>query len=201
VGVSTLDKIKLANGIVYTIADYATPNSFVILLGTLIVSEVAESLTEENLSEIQFLTDSGAVTGTYHNKMLCDYVDNGDTLSININDVDLCRYGLILDTDNRIISAPAQRYAPDNAVIVYVLPDGNITDYLYINGEYVYDPLPKPLNFPVAPRNITKGEYITVNGVFYKTTANIPNGETIIVGQNAVVTTVEEQLYELTKGE
>lgn len=54
---------------------------------------------------------------------------------------------------------------------------------------------------PVAPRNIVVGEYVTVNGVLYEATMNTPNGETIIVGQNAVVTTVEEQLYKLTKGE
>lgn len=54
---------------------------------------------------------------------------------------------------------------------------------------------------PTASCNITAGEYITVNGVLYKAIENIPNGEPIIVGQNAVVTTVEEQLYELTKGE
>lgn len=51
-----------------------------------------------------------------------------------------------------------------------------------------------------SPRNITAGEYVTVGGVLYKATENIPNGESIVVGQNAVVTTVEEQLYEL-KGE
>ena len=55
--------------------------------------------------------------------------------------------------------------------------------------------------FPVANRNVMAGEYITVGGVLYKATANIPNGGNIITGQNAVVTTVEEQLYELTKGE
>jgi hypothetical protein len=53
----------------------------------------------------------------------------------------------------------------------------------------------------VAPRNITAGEYITVNGVLYKVTANIPHGEPIVTGQNAVETTVEQQLYELMKGE
>ena len=53
----------------------------------------------------------------------------------------------------------------------------------------------------VAPRNITAGEYITVNGVLYKALANIPNGEPIITGQNAVETTIEEQLAELAKGE
>lgn len=53
----------------------------------------------------------------------------------------------------------------------------------------------------VAPRNITEGEYITINGVMYKATTNIPNGEQIITGQNAIETTIEEQLAELAKGE
>lgn len=107
-------------------------------------SEVLETMTEENLSEIQFLTDSGAVTGTYYNKLLCGHTDNGDTLAVNINDADLCRYGLVLDADNRIVDAPVQRYAPVDAIIVDKLPDGDFRDYLYVNGEYVYDPLPKP---------------------------------------------------------
>lgn len=56
-------------------------------------------------------------------------------------------------------------------------------------------------NNPIAPRNITEGEYITVDGVMYKATSNIPNGSYIITGQNAVATTIEEQLYEMMKGE
>ena len=52
-----------------------------------------------------------------------------------------------------------------------------------------------------APHNILEGEYVTIDGVLYKATMNIPNGEPVIVGQNAIVTTVEEQLYELMKGE
>lgn len=110
---------------------------------------------------------------------------------------------LCLYEDNRIHSAwkvlPNGNY--DGMPIVYELPEGNLPDYRYIDGEFVYDPLPKPSNLPVAPHNITEGEYITVNGVLYKATENIPNGASIITGQNAVVTTVEEQLYEMTKGE
>lgn len=53
----------------------------------------------------------------------------------------------------------------------------------------------------IAPRNITEGEYITVNSVLYLAISNIPFGEPIITGQNAVETTIEAQLYELTKGE
>lgn len=111
------------------------------------------------------------------------------------------KYALNLAEDGRILSATYPQYAPEDAVIVDTLPEGNLPDYLYVNGEYVYDPQPKPTNLPVAPRNITKGEYSTVNGVLYKATENIPNGANIITGQNAVVTTVEEQLYEMTKGE
>lgn len=69
------------------------------------------------------------------------------------------------------------------------------------NGEYeIYeDGKPDP-SIPTAPRNLTAGEYVTVNGVLYKATENIPNGERIIVGQNAIKTTVEAQLYELMGG-
>ena len=53
---------------------------------------------------------------------------------------------------------------------------------------------------PVARRNMTAGEYATIDGVLYLATGNIPNGEPIVVGQNAVKTSVEEQLYTM-KGE
>lgn len=139
-----MPKLKLFNGVSYSIKDYATPNSFVIILDSLTASKVLESLTEENLSKIEFLTDSGAVTGTYRNKLLCAYTENSSTLTVNINDADLCRYGLVLDEDSRIISAPVQRYAPDSAIIVDNLPEGDSRDYLYIDGQYIYDPLPEP---------------------------------------------------------
>lgn len=59
------------------------------------------------------------------------------------------------------------------------------------------------LNKPkvTAPRNVTAGEYITVNSVLYLAISNIPFGEPIITGQNAIETTIEEQLAELAKGE
>lgn len=66
------------------------------------------------------------------------------------------------------------------------------------NGVYTVEEVPDPV--PVAPRNITAGEYFTIDGVLYKATDNIPNSEPIITGQNAIETTVEEQLAELTRG-
>ena len=53
-------------------------------------------------------------------------------------------FALNLSLDNRILSAckvlPDSNY--NNMPIVYNLPDGDITDYLYINNEYIYDPIP-----------------------------------------------------------
>lgn len=136
--------LRLHDGKTYAIADYATQNSFSILLDNLTADDVLETLTEENLSEIQFMTDSEKITGTYKSKLLYSYTDHGDTLEVRINDADLVRHGLILDETNRIISAVAQRYASADAIIVDNLPEGNPHDYLYIDGEYVHDPLPIP---------------------------------------------------------
>lgn len=53
-------------------------------------------------------------------------------------------YALNLNEENRILSAcvvlPNGNY--DGMPIVDSLPDGDIADYLYIDGEYVYNPLP-----------------------------------------------------------
>lgn len=53
---------------------------------------------------------------------------------------------LSLAEDNRILSAwkvlPSGKY--DGMPIVDTLPEGDITDYLYVNEEYVYDPQPRP---------------------------------------------------------
>lgn len=53
-------------------------------------------------------------------------------------------YALNLADDGRILSATYPQYAPDDAVIVEALPEGNIVDYLYVDGQYVYEPLPRP---------------------------------------------------------
>ena len=61
------------------------------------------------------------------------------------------KYALNVVKDNRIHSAlvvlPNGHY--DGMPIVDVLPEGDISDYRYVNGQYVYDPLTKPE--PPAP--------------------------------------------------
>lgn len=52
-------------------------------------------------------------------------------------------YALNLAKDGRILSATYEKYAPDGAVFVDSLPDGDISDYRYVDGKYIQDPLPK----------------------------------------------------------
>lgn len=60
-------------------------------------------------------------------------------------------YALNLDTDNRILSATYVQYATDDMPKVDTLPEGNIIDYLYVDGKYIYDPLPEPEPTPTEP--------------------------------------------------
>lgn len=53
-------------------------------------------------------------------------------------------YALNLADDGRILSANSiVKYAPESQPRVDVLPEGNLPDYKYIDGEFVYEPLPK----------------------------------------------------------
>lgn len=56
----------------------------------------------------------------------------------------MSKYALNLGDDGRILSATYETYAAPGMPLVETLPDGDISDYKYINSEYVYDPLPKP---------------------------------------------------------
>lgn len=51
-------------------------------------------------------------------------------------------YALNLDDKNRILSVTFDKYAPVDQPRVEKLPEGNVCDYLFVDGEYVYDPLP-----------------------------------------------------------
>ncbi len=52
------------------------------------------------------------------------------------------KYALNLAEDGRILSATYEEYAPVDAVLVDSLPDGDIYEYRYVNGEMIHDPLP-----------------------------------------------------------
>ncbi|MBQ5658680.1 MAG: hypothetical protein IIV02_04020 [Peptococcaceae bacterium] len=61
------------------------------------------------------------------------------------------KYALNLADDGRILSATFEEYASEGMPIVDALPDGNITDYLYVDGAYIYEPLPVPEPIEVEP--------------------------------------------------
>lgn len=98
---------------------------------------------------------------------------------------------LRLNPDDKfaVICKTAIPYSEENAVYA---------ETHSVDGKYTIEEWGS--NHIVAPHNIMEGEYVTIDGVLYMATENIPKGEPIIVGQNAASTTVEAQLYEL-KGE
>lgn len=64
-------------------------------------------------------------------------------------------YALNIGMDGRILSATYPQYTPGSVTIVEALPDGDITDYRYSDGEYVYDPLPKTVEDEASPDDAT----------------------------------------------
>lgn len=50
-------------------------------------------------------------------------------------------YALNLAEDGRILSATYPKYAPADAVLVETLPDGDISEYIYRDGEFIHDPV------------------------------------------------------------
>ena len=60
-------------------------------------------------------------------------------------------YALNLDTDGRILSACVCLEGFEYINVVETLPDGDVTDYKYIDGVYVYEPLPEPEPTPTEP--------------------------------------------------
>lgn len=54
------------------------------------------------------------------------------------------KYALNLAEDGRVLSATYPQFAHYSAVLVDALPEGDIADYIYKDGTYIYEPLPKP---------------------------------------------------------
>ena len=52
------------------------------------------------------------------------------------------KYALNLAEDGRVLSVTKERFAPTNAVLVDEKPDGNVADYRFVDGQYVYEPIP-----------------------------------------------------------
>lgn len=111
------------------------------------------------------------------------------------------KYALNLGENKRILSACiVLPNTPDTMPMVDSLPDGDITDYRYDGGKFIYDPIPEPVVYATADRNYNKGDVATIDGVMYEFLANVPRGVKLVVGQNVAVTSFDEQIAKL-KGE
>lgn len=53
-------------------------------------------------------------------------------------------YALNLAEDGRVLSATEDQYGAEGQPRVETLPEDDIYDYKYVDGEFVYDPLPQP---------------------------------------------------------
>lgn len=57
-------------------------------------------------------------------------------------------YGLKLDDNGRILHVVTEAFITEEHISVECLPDGDVAEYLYVNGEYVWQPaqaeMPEP---------------------------------------------------------
>lgn len=51
------------------------------------------------------------------------------------------RYAILINGENRVLSATYEEFAPIGSIIIDSIPEGNITDYLYKDNEFHYSPL------------------------------------------------------------
>lgn len=51
-------------------------------------------------------------------------------------------YAISLDEDNRILSTTFEEYASDTDILVESLPEGDVSDYLYVDNEFIFSEAP-----------------------------------------------------------
>ncbi|MBO5953345.1 MAG: hypothetical protein J6Q53_04395 [Oscillospiraceae bacterium] len=58
------------------------------------------------------------------------------------------KYALNLGEDGRVLSITYEEFAPENAVLVDSFPKDDVSDYRYVDGDFIHDPLPVPEEKP-----------------------------------------------------
>ena len=111
-------------------------------------------------------------------------------------------YALNIDPDSgRVLSATFPQYASETAIQVETLPDGDISNYVYSEGELVYSP--PPVQYPTVTEDVESGKVFSVGENFYRATMPIPRGEAVTRYNSEPVGVVEilNALQEAQKGE
>ena len=111
-------------------------------------------------------------------------------------------YALNIDQNTgRVLSATFPQYAPDTAPQVDTLPDGNLADYIFADGELVYSPPPQ--DYPRTTEDVAAGRIFAIGDDYYRATMPIPRGEPVTRYNSEPVGIVEimNALQEAQKGE
>lgn len=78
----------------------------------------------------------------------------------------MSKYALTVAEDGRILSVTYEKYAHESAVFVDSLPEGDVTEYRYVDGNYIHDPLPQPEPEPQSEVKVTTEDILnTLLGV------------------------------------
>ena len=67
-----------------------------------------------------------------------------DIITNQANELDIQLYALNLAEDGRVLSVTFDKYGAEGQPRVTEIPEDDVSNYKYINDEYIYDPLPKP---------------------------------------------------------
>ena len=73
--------------------------------------------------------------------------------------IDVQLYALNLAEDGRVLSVTLDKYGAEGQPRVTEFPDDDVSDYKYVDGEFIYDPLPEPTEPEPEPE--PQGEYVT----------------------------------------
>ena len=58
------------------------------------------------------------------------------------------RYALNLGEDGRVLSVTYEEYATEEMPLVDFIPEDDVSNYRYVDGEFISDPLPTPEQKP-----------------------------------------------------
>lgn len=61
------------------------------------------------------------------------------------------RYAVNIDDKKRVQRITYEKYKDEESIVTDTIPEGNASDYKYIDGSYIYDPLPNPEPAPQEP--------------------------------------------------
>ena len=87
-------------------------------------------------------------------------------------------FALNLDPETgRCLSATEDQFGAENQPRVEFLPDGDLYDYLFVDGGFVYSPPPPEL--PRAERDVPAGSVFSLGGNYYRAVMPIPRGEPV----------------------